>query len=51
MPGEVASVRLRRAMCREWNYTPEQARAAPVWVIRDMRILALTDEETEPSQT
>ena len=50
MPAEVATARIRRAMCREWNYTPEQALVAPVWVIRDMQILALTDEEEEPSQ-
>ena len=32
-----------RALCREWNYTPEQALAAPVWLLRTSRILAEID--------
>ncbi len=47
MPAEVASARLRRAMCQQYNYTPEQSRVAPVWVLRDMAVLALSDEEAE----
>ena len=47
MPAEVVTARLRRAMCQQWNYTPEQTRAAPVWVIRDMSVLALAEQEDE----
>lgn len=28
-----------RALCREWNYTPEQALQAPVWLLRTTAIL------------
>lgn len=28
-----------RALCTTWNYTPEQALMAPVWILRTTRIL------------
>jgi len=50
MPIELAEARILQRLCQTWNYSPEEARKAPAWVLRATSLL-LMEDEYRPKET
>lgn len=50
MPPALARALMLRNLCAMWNYTPEEAERAPVWVVQAANLVVMHEQFMREAQ-